>query len=151
MSGKRGEGGREGGKYDQLSCGERFVFIRFIRKVIFPTTLWKKKSFGFFCSFECIIITIMCFVFFPFFARSRAGFHLPKHPPLVHYYIKFDKKKLRFKVCPNIFFLLTLLLLCQGHRWLLKLTIVETYCKEVIFQVCNMLTELSNCKIPNFS
>ena len=118
---------------------------------LFSLQLSRKKSFGFFCSFECIIITIMCFVFF-LFLLAPGPVSTSQNTPLQSTTIsKFDKKKLPFKVCPNIFFLLTLLLLCQGLSWLLKLAIVETYCKEVIFQVCIMLTELSNCKIPNFS
>jgi len=67
----------------------------------------KKKSFGFFCSFECIIITIMCFVFFPFLL-APGPVSTSQTPPLIHYYIKFDKKSYALKYVLISFFTYTI-------------------------------------------
>lgn len=127
MSGEVGR--RRGGKYDQLSCGERFVFIRFIRKVIFPTTLWKK--FWIFCSFECIIITVMCWLFFfVLFSCSLPG-RLP--PPTILLMVSNLTKKLLYKMCPN-FFSCHSLPLCHGPLLAFKVDkIRDIKYKEKVF------------------
>lgn len=102
------KGGREaerGGNMTSCPAGSVSSSLDSLEK-LFSLQLSGKKKFWIFLLFWVHYYHHNVFCFFPFFARSRAGFHLPKHPPLVHYYIKFDKKKLRFKVCPNIFFYL---------------------------------------------
>ena len=100
------KGGREaerGGNMTSCPAGSVSSSLDSLEK-LFSLQLSGKKKFWIFCSFECIIITIMRFFFL--FCSLPGRFPPPKHPPLIHYYIKFDKKKLRFKVCPNIFFYL---------------------------------------------
>ena len=66
MSGKRGGGEAErGGNMTSCPAGSVSSSLDSLEK-LFSLQLSRKKSFGFFCSFECIIITIMCFVFFLF-------------------------------------------------------------------------------------
>lgn len=146
------KGGREaerGGNMTSCPAGSVSSSLDSLEK-LFSLQLSGKKKFWIFLLFWVHYYhhNVFCFFLFLLAPGPVSTSQIPPFNPLLY---QIWQKKLPFKVCPNIFFLLTLLLLCQGLSWLLKLAIVETYCKEVIFQVCNMLTELSNCKIPNFS
>ena len=79
MSGKKGGmEAKRGGNMTSCPAGSVSSSLDSLEK-LFSLQLSGKKSLEFSALFECIIITLM-FLFFPFFARSRAGFHLPNTP-----------------------------------------------------------------------
>jgi len=77
MSGKRGEGGREGGNMTSCPAGSVSSSLDSLEK-LFSLQLSGKKSFGFSALLSALLSLYN--VFFSFFARSRAGFHLPNTP-----------------------------------------------------------------------
>ena len=99
------KGGREaerGGNMTSCPAGSVSSSLDSLEK-LFSLQLSGKKSFGFFCSFECIIITIMCFVFF-LFLLAPGPVSTSQTPPFNPLLYQIWQKKLPFKVCPNIFF-----------------------------------------------
>ena len=65
MSGKGGREAERGGNMTSCPAGSVSSSLDSLEK-LFSLQLSGKKKFWIFCSFECIIITIMCFVFFLF-------------------------------------------------------------------------------------